>query len=428
MALAGVLRNWFAPRNRPRLRKTNNSSHGLFSNCAAECLEVRALLSNVNVSLNAGFLNFFGDDGNHTIAASVSGGNLQLAGSSGTTFTFQGATNANVSIPVTSLKGISFFMRGGDDAITFDAANLGTIDGNVNAFLGNGANSFTFKNATVTETTLVIGGSGADTVLLSNDTLHNVSLFTGGGTDSVTLTSVTLATEQVFEDLIAAVPSLAQSLGDITIGGSLNVGLGSDGSTLDLNTVSADQAMFNGFWGVWLGGGNGTANLSSVQTHGTTIVSGGTGSKVETHGSTFGGTTILGVSGNSAQIDVNTSTFADPAILSTGVGDSQTIAVNDSTFQSSSTFIEVGKQSTLNLEAATASGAGSTFKGPVTAIIPGPSAVANLGNPATSNKLTFSDAAIFVGGFPEATVNIATANTTLDNNKLVLISAKRQNV
>ena len=205
-----------------------------------------------------------------------------------------------VSIPVSPLKGIDIFMQGGNDAVTFDAANLGTVSGNVDVFLGNGTNSFTINDATVTGTTLVIGGNGADTVQMSNDTLHDVSIHTGQGNDSVMLATVTLSAWQVYADLIADVPSLSSALGGITVGGSLIVSMGSGNDTLNLNTVSAANALINGLWRVSLGAGNDHATFNSVQTHGTTIVTGGIGAQFATTGSTYGGTTIVATSGNGA--------------------------------------------------------------------------------------------------------------------------------
>jgi hypothetical protein len=242
------------------------------------------------------------------------------------------------------------------------------------------------------------------------------------------MSHVTLAARQVYADLIAAVPSLSDALGEITIGGSLIVGMGPGSNTLNLSTVTTEKALINGLWSVSLGSGTNSASLSSVQTQGTTVVTGGAGTHVQTDSSTFGGTTVVATNGNNAQIDVNTSSFAAPAVLSTGVGNSQTIAVDDSSFKSTAEFVEVGQTSKLNLESSATTGAGTTFSGPMVAVTPGPSATIDVGSPSSTDKVVFSSVAIFVGGFPEATVNIATAVTTIDNNKLVLVSADRNNV
>ena len=55
------------------------------------------------------------------------------------------------------------------------------------------------------------------------------------------------------------------------------------------------------------------------------------------------------------------------------------------------------------------------------------SATANLGSTASTDTVQFASLAEFVGGFPEATINFA-PTVTVDNNKLVLISAKRVNL
>ncbi|MGE5194306.1 MAG: hypothetical protein ACM3U2_17590, partial [Deltaproteobacteria bacterium] len=120
---------------------------------AAECLEVRALLSNIAVATTGGVITLTGDSGDHTMTASVVGSNLELVGSGGTTFTYNSTTSATVDIPLSSIgtiKGIVMTMQGGNDSITFDAANLGTISGSVLVNLGNGTNSLDFKDATVT--------------------------------------------------------------------------------------------------------------------------------------------------------------------------------------------------------------------------------------------------------------------------------------
>src|SRR5579862_3959065 len=221
MLLTGWLKNWISRRRTPRLRRGTRRFNGFPAYVAAECLEVRTLPSSVFVSFGAGFLNLVGDTGDHNVAVSASGSNLQLTGSSGTMFNYKGNTSSSVSIPFTSIRGIQFFMSIGNDAISVDGTNMGTVSNCVNAFLGSGTNSFQLQHATVTGSTLVVGGGGADTVGITNDTLHNLSLYTGGGNDAVTVSSITLSADQVYADLISAVPSLAPVLGDITVGGSL---------------------------------------------------------------------------------------------------------------------------------------------------------------------------------------------------------------
>jgi len=87
-----------------------------------------------------------------------------------------------------------------------------------------------------------------------------------------------------------------------------------------------------------------------------------------------------------------------------------------------------GTNARLNLESTGAAGAATTFHGRVFARLPGPSGTVNFASPSSTDKLIFDSFVTVVGGTPKATVNVATANTTIDNNKLRLFSATRHNV
>jgi len=91
-------------------------------------------------------------------------------------------------------------------------------------------------------------------------------------------------------------------------------------------------------------------------------------------------------------------------------------------------FVEVGSNPQLDLESAGTSGAGSTFQGPVVAVLAGPSGTVNIGDPNGTDKINFSGFVYVIGSLPETTVNIDPDNTTIDNNKLILVLAKRQDV
>ncbi|HLJ10356.1 MAG TPA: hypothetical protein VKU82_04170 [Planctomycetaceae bacterium] len=417
-------RQWTNPRRAP-LRRSRDVSHWMKFAWAAECLEARTLLSNVAVVVANGEVDLNGDSGDHTFAASVVGSNLELAGSSGTTLTFNGTTSATVDIPlsqITPLKGLHFNMQGGNDTITFDGTGLGTIAGNVVAFLGGGTNSFQLKNATVAGDVDVFGGNNGNTVTLSSDTIQDATILTGGGSDSLALSSVTFQAAPLFPNISA--------LSGLTVGGSLFVNAGGGDDTVALDSVTGATSLLGSWWNI-SGGllGNDTTTLDSVTTHGPTFVTGGLGNEtVSATGSTFNGPTLVASIAGQNQINVKTSTFAGPALLSTGIGDSPTISVEDSTFQSSASFVEVGKNSQLDLESSGTSGAGSTFQGPVVAALPGPSATVNIGSSSSSDKVAFNDFVIIVGGVPQATVNIVTAATTIDNDKLFLLLAQRNNV
>jgi hypothetical protein len=381
--------------------------------------------THVNVVVIAGRVDLFGDAANHTISISVVGSNLELVGSNGTEFTFNGTTATTLDIPlsqVTPLNGFDFFMLGGNDAITIDGTNMGSIAGDIFACLGDGANSFTLEHATVAADVKVFGGGGGNTVLLSHDTIRDANVDTGSGSDSVKLQNVSFQVGPLF-------PSLS-FLSSITVGGNLAIDTGGGTDSVELDSVTGTKSLLGGWWFVSTGLiGNGTTTLNSVTTQGPTFVTGGIGNQtVNATGSTFGGLTVIAGLVGQNKVNVNSSTFAGPTLISTGVGDSSEISVEDSTFQSATTFVQVGKNPQLNLESSGSSGAGTTFQGPVVAVQAGPSGIVNIGDPTGSDKITFNSFLVIAGGVPEATVNIDPDNTTLDDDKLILILADRQNV
>jgi len=73
-------------------------------------------ITHVNVVVNDGVVSLFGDRSNHQIGVSVVNGNLELTGSSGTEFTFNGTTQSVLDLPLTTispLEGLFFDMPGG---------------------------------------------------------------------------------------------------------------------------------------------------------------------------------------------------------------------------------------------------------------------------------------------------------------------------
>ncbi len=208
-----LLVNWFSKlrnlgeqrRSRRRTRRASRRSIARYDWAAVECLEARTLLSNVAVAVTGGVISLTGDSGNHTVHAAVvnlpSGNttvpNLEFTGTGNTTFSFGNTTNVTtLDIPLSqigAINGLTISMQAGDDAVTFDATNLGTISGAVSVQLGSGTNSFVFNDATVTGKMSVRGGTGNDTIQMTNDNLATLGIDTGDGTDAVTLTSLTIA-------------------------------------------------------------------------------------------------------------------------------------------------------------------------------------------------------------------------------------------
>jgi hypothetical protein len=428
------------------------------------------------VTTDNGVIRLSGDAGDHNFTAKVvtisSVQNLELAGSGGTEFTFGNTTAATIDIPLSTIgtiKGLDMTMQGGADTIDFDATNLGTISGDVNVKLGDGSNSLNFHNATVTGRMIVSGGSDADTITLANDTLGALSVSTCDGNDSVGLSTVTISGVPTFSNLFdddwvggdhdwlgGDHDWFAEGWGGFLNGlrdrfeslrhsldGSLNIQTGDGNDTINLNSVTGNSGEHS--WGLWdcgdhwwsfgkqwrvsVGSGTDTVTFDTVQVNQSVSVRGGSGDDTVTLGnSTFNGWTSVSLSTGDDQINVNKSTFAEPVYLSTGPGDGQTISVNDSTFQKFVTISDPGTNATVNLETAGTAGPGTTFERSVLISVPGPSAVVNFAAAGANNALTFEEFVSVFGGNPAATVNIATANTTLDDDKLFLFNASRNDV
>src|SRR5262245_11209128 len=207
MLIRDWLEKWRVRRQRMRSWRRRDVGSWRLNSLPAECLESRALLSNVAVTTDAGIITLAGDTGDHSFNAAVVdlGGvlNLELTGSSGTEFTFGSTTAATIDIPLSTIgtiKGLEITMQGGADTISFDATNLGTISGDAIVKLGDGTNSLTFQNATVTGRTIINGGNDTDTIQLTGNTLGAVSICTGEGGDTVGLTTVTITGQPTHPD------------------------------------------------------------------------------------------------------------------------------------------------------------------------------------------------------------------------------------
>jgi hypothetical protein len=469
MMIGGWLKAWRTRRERLRSRRPRLAAARSYPNWAAECLEARALLSNIAVTTDNGVIRLSGDTGDHNFTAKVvtisSVQNLELAGSGGTEFTFGNTTAATIDIPLSTIgtiKGLDITMQGGADTIDFDGTNLGTISGDVNVQLGDGSNSLNFHNATVTGRMIVNGGSDADAITLGNDTLGALSVCSGDGSDSVSLSTVTINGVQTFSNLFdddwmgsdhdwsdGSWDGFLNGLRDRfeslrhSLDGSLSIQTGNGNDTVSLTSVTGNSGEHS--WGLWdcgdhlwsfgkqwrisVGSGTDSVTFDTVEVNQSVSVRGGSGNDTVTLGnSTFNARTSVSLSTGDDQINVNKSTFAGPVHLSTGPGDGQTISINDSTFQKFVTISDPGTNATVNLETAGTPGPGTTFQRSVLISVPGPSATVNFAAAGANNTLTFEEFVSIFGGNPAAAVNITTANTTLDDNKLFLFSADRNDV
>jgi hypothetical protein len=241
-----------------------------------------------------------------------------------------------------------------------------------------------------------------------------VAIDTGAGNDTTTLTSVTLTSTRG-QGLQAA--------------GGLKIHAGNGNDTTTLTTVTgANTSRPAARWDIALGSGTDTTALTSVQTHSRLRVTSGDGNNtVTTNTSTFGAPVKVKLGDGQNQINVNTSTFDRRAVVKAGDGNSSAINVEGSTFNHAARFVARGSNAQLNVESTGSGGAPTTFHGRVVVRMPGPSGVVNFGSATSTDKVVFDRNVFVFGGEPEATVNVATADTTF-NRHLRLFRAMRHDV
>lgn len=257
--LAGVCRH----RNRlSRMRRVRKSP---FANVAAECLEVRALLSNIAVTSQAGVVSLVGDTGDHTLDAKVVSGQLELTGSGGTMLTFNGTTAATVDVPLgTTLKAIHIDLPGaGNNTVTFDATDLPKIAGNFSVNMGSGTDSFTLTNALVRGSVVIHAGNGDDTISLSNDQTGEVSIRTGDGADSISLDSDT--TKEVEIRAGDGVDTITLT-NDTT--GAVSIHTGDGGDTINLSNDTSGRVA------IGTGSGDDSIQITTATIRGVAVNSG----------------------------------------------------------------------------------------------------------------------------------------------------------
>jgi hypothetical protein len=425
-----LLKNWFAGlsalRRQSRLRRPRRGGHWRLTNLAAECLETRALLSNIAVTVQSGVITLTGDAGDHTVNAAVVNGQLELTGSNGTDFTFNGNTATTIDIPLTSpIKALHVnLLQAGNNTVTFDGTDLPAIAGNVVMQLGDGTDTIVFQNTTVNGIVDVHAGNGGDTIWVLNDALRGLAVVTGSGNDSILVSNVTLQG-----------PGQGQTGGgsnaDLVDGNAgktgrplvISTGLGDDTVEVD-SVVSAGQAL-GSKWQIYLGEGNNIVTMNSCDDHGfLTITATGTGNDVATiTNSSFGKQVAITLPDGQEQIVLSGDTFGGKVDLGTGTGSGSSISIDDSTFDKVATFTMKGDNATLNIETTAADGLGTEFQLPVTIALKGASGIINLGTSA-GDTLNFDKVVHITGGVPAAIVNVVDASVTFQK-KLQLSNATR---
>jgi len=422
-----LLKNWFTGiselRRQRRLNRPRHSGQSRLTNFAAECLESRALLSNIAVTVQAGVVSLTGDTGDHAVAASVVNGQLELAGSNGTNFTFNGNTAATIDVPLnSSLKALHVnLQQSGNNTLAFDGTNLPAISGNVVMQLGDGADSIVFENATVKGVVDVHAGNGGDSIHLLNDTVGGLAIFTGSGNDSILVSSVTVQGPGQGQSGNGGSKSDLVDGNAGSTGHPLVISTGAGDDTVEVDSVvSAGQAL-GGKWQIDVGSGNDIVTMDFDSDHGFLDVTGtGSGNDVVTIShSIFGKQVSVSLPNGQEQIVVNGDTFNGKVDLATGTGSGSSISVDESGFRTVASFAMAGANATLNLETSNAGGAGTLFEGPVFISLSGGSSIANLGTNTVGGKLRFDKVVHITGGKQAATVNVVDANVTFKQKPLL---------
>jgi hypothetical protein len=439
-----LLKNWFATLSEHRCQSRMRQRRGEWrpASVAAECLESRALLSNVAVTSQAGVVTLTGDTGAHTVAAAVVNGQLELTGGNGTEFTFNGTTAATVDIPLNgSLAALHVnFQQSGTnaDSFTFDGTNLPAIAGNVIVQLGDGADTVVFGNTTVNGVLDVHAGNGGDTIQVANDTVRGLALFTGSGNDSILVSNVTLQGPGHGNGNGQGQDGNGQGQngnGDLIDGNAgkpghpLVISTGDGDDSVEVDSVVSTGKALGGKWQIDVGSGNDTVTMNSDYDHGfLSVVGTGSGNDSVTIGnSTFGKQVRIALPDGLETIALSGDTFDAKVTLATGTGSGSSISVDDSDFGKGALFNMAGDNSVLNLETANVSGPGTEFHGPVFIEQVGASAAANFGTNTVGNTLTFDKVVHLTGGTPVATVTVADANVAF-NNQPQLTNANRVDV
>ncbi len=383
-------------------------------------------VTHVAVTVKDGVVTLTGDLSKHTIGVTVVNGNLELTGTQGTEFDFNGTTQSMLDLPISAdslLKGLVFNMPGSDAAITIDGTGLGTLTGNVMAVLGNGKNSFELDNTTVAGDVNVYGGTGGNTVSLTGDTVRDASIVTGQGTNSVTLTHVTLQSAP----LVPSVPALSS----LTYGANLYINTGGGNNIIELDSDTGTSSLLGGVWVITTGfAGNGIVTLDSSANFGVTVVAGSIDNNtISVEKCTFGKSTVVTAAGTGQNlVQVTQSMFMGPAVLVSVGGSAPLVSVDNSTFQSVAVMVAVGPHPQVKVQTASAGGSGAHFFGPAVGVVAGAGGTISVGNSSANGAVILQQAAVFIGDPVNRDTVFDIATSVTNAKKLFLFYAKRNNV
>ena len=198
-----------------------------------ETLESRIFLSGtVDVEFAHGRLFITGDAGANQIIISAQNDLINISALAGTS-----VTGKHRNISETSLsRGIVVTLNGGDDSLNVS----GHIIGDLTIDTGDGDDSVTINNTSISNSMLIKTGAGDDNVNVSNSSIHAIAqIEQDGGVDPTTFSSVHVGQDLKIDDLIG---NAQMSLSRLIVDGKtiINTGNTSDGVAIHHSTLNGD--------------------------------------------------------------------------------------------------------------------------------------------------------------------------------------------
>jgi hypothetical protein len=474
MLLANPWKSFFRSTDgKLRIKRNGIDAYGAH---AAEILEQRALLSNVNVAVSAaGAVSLQSTDAaDHTVVIARSGGNILITGSNGTNVTFNGNTSTQQSIALANVSSLAIKTAAGvhdsftvqdlnvSGAVSLTGATSGTADlevlaensavtiGSINAKFNKENANFTLNADGVGLTVngpVAVHVAGTATLNAELEATLNESNVAGalhvGSTVAINSTATGAASLDVRGEGAGT---------SVQIDGGLTGKLGNGTDSFTIRGDAGGTTHING--AVNLTGKNLTDTFDvegGVRIGGAaTFHSGAANDTVTIHGTAgviapeFDSSLKLILGGGVNTVDIDSLGAPGPitvnGALSIAATGSLNAKIRDALLHSSLT-VKAGASaaSTLNIDGtevdgatnATIKGAGSVvnaatdsgdsnpthFKGKVTLHMSGASAVVNLSNSNLGTPLIFDTNVTLIGGTPVGTLHLlgaASINTSLE--------------
>ncbi len=160
--------------------------------CSFESLEDRRLLAgDVTAKIDHGNLVIKGDKLDNAITISVNGGQISVAGDTGTGTNINGLTTPFTTDATNFTGKLKISMGKGNDSVTIQGL---TVDGNASIKLGKGNDTFSSDSLMVTGKTKIKTGKGDDNATITDSTLNdNLKVVMGKGDDNLAISGTTVS-------------------------------------------------------------------------------------------------------------------------------------------------------------------------------------------------------------------------------------------